>query len=77
MSWKVINNKKKKSSTWEVIGRWSYILKSKIILGVYAGEYDENLRIITPKKNGIKKAQNNQKKKNKGRKAARKMPFEF
>lgn len=38
------------SSTWEFTGRWPYILKSKIILGVYAGEYDENLRIITSKK---------------------------
>lgn len=50
------------SSTWEFISRWPYILKNKIILGFYAGEYEENLRINTLKKNGIKKAQNNQKK---------------
>lgn len=38
------------SSTWEFTGRWPYILKNKGILGFYAGEYEENLRINTLKK---------------------------
>lgn len=38
------------SSTWEFTGRWPYILKNKSILGFYAGEYEENLRINTLKK---------------------------